>query len=288
MIVNKQLRAGEIHKLKVERITEFGYFLSNGQEDVLLHKREALRELSEGEEIEVFLYQDHEGRLAATMANPKVRLDSLAWLKVVGLRRNLGVFLDMGISKDVLLSKDDLPYKFSQWPEIGDELYCGLKLDKKGRLFADLATEEEMVEQAVSADEDSFNEMTKGRVYRLNEYGALVFTEKEWIGFIHHEEMTKTLRLGELVDCRVAFVREDGRVNLSMRPRKEHAYNEDAEKIYQYLKEHKGYMPYTDKSDPEEIKQVFNISKAAFKRALGKLMKENKIVQEDGQTILKI
>lgn len=286
--MENKLRAGDVYTLKVERPSDLGYVLRLDNEEVMLHKREASRQLAEGEMVEVFLYQDHEGRLTATMSQPKVRLDTLAWLTVVGSRKNLGVFLDIGIQKDVLLSNDDLPGPLEEWPKIGDQLYSGLRLDKKGRLFADLASEQEIVEQAEAADESHFNQMVTGHVYKLNESGALVFTENSLIGFIHHDEMTHKLRLGERVESRVAFVREDGRMNLSMKPRKEQAYNEDAEKIYLYLKANRGQMPFTDKSNPDDIKNEFDISKAAFKRALGKLLKENKIVQEDGKTFLKI
>ncbi|UZJ76995.1 S1 RNA-binding domain-containing protein [Fictibacillus sp. KU28468] len=286
--MENKLRAGEVFTLKVERLSDFGYFLSLGTEEVMLHKREASKELKEGETVEVFLYQDHEGRLAATMIQPKVRLDTLAWLKVVGSTKRLGVFLDIGIHKDVLLSNDDLPGPLEQWPVIGDQLYCGLRLDKKGRLFADLANEQEIVEQAEAANESHFNQMVTGHVYKLNDSGALIFTENSLIGFIHQDEMSHRLRLGERVECRVTFIREDGRINLSMKPRKEQAYSEDAEKIYTYLKANKGQMPYTDKSSPDEIENEFDISKAAFKRALGKLIKENKIKQENGKTYLKI
>ncbi|EIT86822.1 RNA binding S1 domain-containing protein [Fictibacillus macauensis ZFHKF-1] len=282
------IRAGEMYTLKVDRQSDFGYFLSDGTEEVMLHKREASRSLQDGDEVTVFVYQDHEGRLAATMSEPKVRLDSLAWLTVVGSQKRLGVFLDIGIAKDVLLSNDDLPGPLEEWPRIGDQLYAGLRLDKKGRLFADLASEEELVEIAESAEEAHFNKQVTGHVYKLNEVGALLYTKDHHIGFIHRDEMTRPLRLGEEVEARISFVREDGRVNLSMKPRKEQAYSEDAEMIYAYLKEHKGQMPYTDRSEPEAIKTEFNISKAAFKRALGKLMKENKIKQEEGVTFLKI
>lgn len=253
-----------------------------------MHKAEAKSKHEEGSLVEVFLYQDHEGRLAATETIPKVQLDSLAWLEVAGVNRKLGVFLHIGIKKDVLLSKDDLPESWDEWPHLGDRLYSGLKLDKKGRLFADLATEEEMVEQAEAATEEAFNQQTSGYVYKINEAGVLLFTDSQHIGFIHNDELKVKPRLGQKLGARVAFVREDGRINLSMRARKEIAYSEDSERIYQYLRENKGQMPLTDKSSPEEIKETFQMSKAAFKRALGKLMKEEKIIQEDGKTYLQI
>ncbi|MBY6035896.1 DNA-binding protein [Fictibacillus nanhaiensis] len=282
-------KPGLVYTLKVKRDSDLGYILDleDGKE-VLLHRSEAKNKYEEGSMVEVFLYQDHEGRLAATETIPKVRLDSLAWLEVAGVNHKLGVFLNIGIKKDVLLSKDDLPQSWEEWPHIGDKLYSGLKLDKKGRIFADLATEEEMVEQAEAAPQEAFNEQTSGHVYKINEAGVLLFTESQYIGFIHNDELKVKPRLGQKLGARVAFVREDGRINLSMRARKELAYAEDSERIYQYLRENKGQMPLTDKSSPEEIKETFQMSKAAFKRALGKLMKEEKIIQENGKTYLQI
>lgn len=282
-------KPGLVYSLKVLRDSDLGYVLDleDGKE-VLLHRAEAKSKHEQGNLVEVFLYQDHEGRLAATETIPKVRLDSLAWLEVAGVNRKLGVFLHIGIKKDVLLSKDDLPQSWEEWPHLGDRLYSGLKLDKKGRLFADLATEEEMVEQAEAATEEAFNQQTSGYVYKINEAGVLLFTESQHIGFIHNDELKVKPRLGQKLSARVAFVREDGRINLSMRARKEIAYTEDSELIYQYLRENKGQMPLTDKSSPEEIKETFQMSKASFKRALGKLMKEEKIIQENGKTYLQI
>lgn len=282
-------KPGLVYTLKVVRVSDLGYVLDleDGKE-VLLHRSEAKSKHEEGNMVEVFLYQDHEGRLAATETIPKVRLDSLAWLEVAGVNRKLGVFLHIGIKKDILLSKDDLPESWDEWPHLGDRVYSGMKLDKKGRIFADLATEEEMVEQAEAATEEMFNQQTSGYVYKINEAGVLLFTESQHIGFIHNDELKVKPRLGQKLGARVAFVREDGRMNLSMRARKEIAYSEDSERIYQYLRENKGQMPLTDKSSPEEIKETFQMSKASFKRALGKLLKEEKIIQEDGKTFLQI
>ncbi|MFC0188726.1 S1 RNA-binding domain-containing protein [Fictibacillus aquaticus] len=294
-----KLTPGTAVTVKVARKADFGYFLSNGTEEVMLHKSEALKQHEENDEVTVFLYQDHEGRIAATESMPKVRLDSLAWLDAAGINKKYGTFLNMGIKKDVLLSKDDLPHDWELWPQAGDKVYAGLKLDKKGRLFADLATEEEMVEQAEAAGEEMveqaeaageelLNKQLEGYVYKLNDSGVLLFTDDKLIGFIHRDEMTRKLRLGEKVSARVSYVREDGRINMSMKPRKELAYSEDAEKIVSFLRKNKGQMGLTDKSSPSEIEEVFHISKAAFKRAMGKLLKEDKVVQENGKTFLKI
>ncbi|WP_270181983.1 CvfB family protein [Alkalihalobacillus sp. CinArs1] len=281
-----QLYAGEITKLKVARKQEYGYFLTNGNEDVLLHKNEAVEQHDEGNEVEVFLYHDHEGRLSATETMPVVTLDSFSILKVVGVQPRLGVFVDIGIQKDMLLSKDDLPTERTRWPDVGDELYCGLKLDKKNRLFADLSNFEEIKELSTEASEDLKNKETEGVVYRFSDEGASVFTDDGYLAFLHNDEMKQNVRLGERVQVRVTFVREDGRINVSTRPLVKEARLEDADKLYQYMVDRGGKMPFTDKSDPEAIKREFNISKAAFKRAMGKLLKEKKVEQKDGYTFV--
>lgn len=112
-------------------------------------------------------------------------------------------------------------------------------------------------------------------------------TPERYIVFIHRSELKKTPKVGAIVKGRVTFIREDGRINASLRPVKKDAMKEDMESILSYLEMRNGRMPLSDQSDPAIIKERFNISKAAFKRALGSLMKEDKIIQDDGWTILK-
>ncbi|MGA9286730.1 MAG: S1-like domain-containing RNA-binding protein [Anaerobacillus sp.] len=285
--MSSELQAGEITQLRVARLQEYGYFLTNGYEDVLLHKRESLNKYEENEEVEVFLYHDHEGRLSATETMPTVTLDSFSILKVVEVKHSLGVFVDIGIQKDMLLSKDDLPYDWATWPAIGDELYCGLKLDKKQRLFADLSKFEEIQELSVIAPPDSKNTEVEGLVFRFLEDGVSILTSEGYLAYLHKDEMKEQVRLGERLTMRITFVREDGRVNVSTRPLVKEARLEDSDRLVAYMKERDNQMPFTDKSDPESIKKEFNISKAAFKRAMGKLLKEKKVEQKDGMTILK-
>jgi uncharacterized protein len=281
-----ELEVGYDYDLDVLRKVDLGYILSDGENEVLLHKKEATAALNEGEEVTVFLYQDHEGRLAATMAESYVTRDSYAWLKVVGLRRKLGVFLGIGIQKDLLLSKDDLPEEWSAWPEVGDELYCTLTIDKKGRLFAKHSLE--AIEQlSIDATEEMYNTDVNATVYKVAEEGVKVITENRIIGFVHESEMPKKCRLGQKVNGRVVLVKEDGTVNLSLMPRKQDRLEGDAAIIFDYLEHNNGVIPLGDKSSPELIKKTFNMSKAAFKRALGTLMKEGKIEQKEGSTYIK-
>jgi len=272
--------------LPVARKTDYGYFLSAGETDLLLHRNEATRELEAGEEVQVFLYHDSEERLAATMQMPHVREGEYGWLEVVGSRPNLGVFLDNGIQKDLLLFVDDLPKLADEWPQMGDHVLVTLKRDKQGRLLAKPASETEILRISKPAEPDLLNQWVEGTVYKVIATGAFLLTDEDYILFVHRDEMAGRLRLGQTVRCRVTYVREDGRLNGSMHARKEQKYQDDAERLLQYLRERNGAMPYTDDTPADIIKEKFGISKSAFKRAMGKLLKERKVVQEDGWTHL--
>lgn len=280
------MQAGQMATLEVVRTAQFGYFLSDGENDILLHKNEAEKELKEGQKVSVFLYMDHDERLAATMKKPHIVLGEFTWLEVSDVNQKMGVFLDMGVQKELLLSKDDLPQDRAAWPLMGDRVFVGLKHDKKGRLLAKLGLDVELADKEEQAGKEMINKEVTGNVYRVIALGAFLYTDEHYIGFIHRDEMKGSIRLGQKVTARVKSIREDGRLNLTQNPSKAVAYTEDAEIIYQILQDRGGAMPFSDQTDPETIRQKFSISKAAFKRALGKLMKENKIYQEDGWTYL--
>lgn len=280
------LQAGQITTLKVLRKSAFGYFLTDGEAEILLHNNEADAPLKEDENVEVFLYMDHQERIAATMHRPIIVLGEFGWLRVTDVNKKMGVFLDMGIHKELLLSKDDLPYSWADWPQPEDKVFVGLKHDRKGRLLAKLGIDVELKDQEKKADKKIINTEVSGHVYRVIPAGAFLFTEEGYIGFIHRDDMKEPIRLGEWVSARVKSIREDGRINVTHQPSKKVAYNEDSEMILDILKQRGGAMPIWDKSDPELIRNKFHISKAAFKRAIGKLMKEDLVYQEEGWTYL--
>jgi len=283
-----RLHAGMVVTLPVSKKTDFGYFLKDDDVEILLHQNEATgAPLHVGDEVEVFLYHDHENRLAATMEMPLVEMGEYGWLEVVDVSPRMGVFLHNGIQKDLLLFVDDLPKWHEEWPRVGDRLLVTLKRDKHGRLLAKPVTEQEIEKIAVPAGPEMRNRWVEGTVYKVIQAGAFLLTEDEQILFVHRDEMTERLRLGQTVRCRVSFVREDGRLNGSMRERKEVQYSADAERILRYLVERGGAMPYSDDTPAEIIREKFAMSKSSFKRALGKLLKEQKIEQEEGWTHLK-
>lgn len=279
------MKPGTVQTLKVVREAPFGYFLSDGDTDVLLHSTEVNDEIELEQQLEVFLYQDQKGRLAATTTIPSIQLGKYDWAEVVEVKQHLGVFIHIGIKKDILISKDDLPELFHLWPRVGDRLYSSLKLDKKERLFGLLGTEEVMKKIAVPASKDLFNKNVTGIVYKLLLVGSFVITKEGYIGFIHESERETEPRLGQEISGRVIDVKADGSINLSLLPRAHEQMDDDARRIYEYLLSRaNGSMPYGDKSHPDDIKKRFDMSKSAFKRALGKLMKEGKVSQKDGWT----
>lgn len=278
------LEPGTVKELTVVREAPFGYFLTNGEEDVLLHHSEVPENFHPEEKQTVFLYQDHEGRLSASLTIPQIRKGQYGWAEVVEVKTGLGVFVHIGLQKDLLISKDDLPELLQLWPEKGDKLYCSMKTDKKNRLFGELANEEVMRGLSVKAGQSVFNKSVKGTVYRVLLSGSLIITEERYIGFIHQSERKEEPRLGQHVEGRVVAVKEDGTINVSLLPRAHEMIDEHAEQIYHYLQGRGGSMPYSDKSEAEDIRKRFSISKGLFKKALGKLMKEGKVIQKDGWT----
>ncbi|WP_208585595.1 CvfB family protein [Gracilibacillus suaedae] len=279
--MNKQI--GTIQTLEVLRKIDTGYVL---EDDILLHHNETDSEREAGQPVDVFLYLDKKGQTVATTQLPTVQIDTYDWAEVVAVLTHLGVFVDIGTSKEILVSKDDLPLFEDVWPIVGDKLYVTLGKDRKGRLLAIPATEGVLERKFEFAPDGLLNKTISGRIYRTDREGAVCITEEGYRGFIHHTERKEEPRLGELVEGRVIEVKHDGTLNVSLRPLKQHSMGEDADAILANLEESGGVIPFSDKSDPEDIRDTFNISKAAFKRALGKLMKERKIEQRDGKTYL--
>jgi uncharacterized protein len=278
---------GQTVTLTVARKAEFGYFLTDGNEDVLLHINEADREYEEDESVEVFLYVDSEGRTSASTTIPEVAIGKYAWLKVVDSNPNVGVFLDIGIKKDLLLGIDDLPVHKSVWPKAGDLVYVTLRVNNNFLLYAKLATDPIIESISTKATRKDFNKNIQGHIYRTAKVGSWIYTIEGFKGFIHESQRQEEPRLGQMVEGRIVDVKEDGTVNVSLLPRKQDAQDLEAERIFEYLMSRNGAMPFNDKSMPEDIQERFQLSKGAFKRALGKLMKEGRVYQEGSWTYVK-
>lgn len=274
------MKIGHINKFKVERKTNLGYILKDQDIEVFLHQNDCGgREPEIGSEVSAFVYFDHQGRVAATLDKPLITTVDCDFVKVVDVMP-YGVFVDIGIRKDILLSADDLPLNKALWPKPGDEVYAYLKLQKKRALLIDLATREDFLDIKVPADPSVFGQKLNVRVIKIGAEGVNVISTEGYLGFIHHTEYREEPRLGALIEARVTYVRPDGEINLSLLPRKEMAMVEDQETIYQFLKQNDGVLPICDKSSPEEINALLNMSKASFKRALGGLLKKRLVKQD--------
>ncbi|KQL58037.1 MULTISPECIES: CvfB family protein [Bacillaceae] len=279
------MRPGESATLTVVREASFGYFLSDGNEDVLLHKNDVTEAIAIDDSLNVFLYHDHQNRLSATMKTPIIKDDEIDWLEVVQVRPTHGVFVYNGISRDLFISMDEFPQDRSEWPEKGDRLCCSLTWDKKGRLMGRLVKGAPITDKAVPADQSWLNREVSGIVYHFLDEGAAIYVEDGPIAFLHQDEADGIPRLGQLIKGRVHFVREDGRINITQRLKRTDQQDIDAKKVLMYLESRRNQaMPLTDKSAPEDIERAVGMSKAAFKRALGKLMKQKLIEQKDGFT----
>ena len=272
--------------LKVARLGEMGAFLDaetgNTSDDILLHKTQQTAPVKVGDMVTVFLYLDPKRRLTASMRVPRMKEGQIARLKVINTSRD-GAFLDVGAERGIFM-----PYAGMRGrPQIGEVVWAKLYTDKSGRLAVTMEVEDEMRGASAPAVGVRVGDKVTGAIYNYTDSGAFMFSNERYIVFIDNKEIKNRPRVGEIVTARVTYVRPDGRLNASLREVKEKALITDSERILELLASRNGKMPYSDETSPEVIRDKFQISKAAFKRALGHLMREGRVVEQDGWTYLK-
>lgn len=265
------------------------YFVQKDGVTYRLRKSEPEKALHIGGQVRGFVYENNDHQLQMTLKIPTVMVDHYGYGKVVSVRRDLGVFVDIGLrNKDIAVSLDDLPTLKQLWPQTGDLLMISLTVDHKDRLWGQLA--DEAIYEAISnrARPDLKNADMYATVYRLKMAGTLVLTDDYYLGFIHPSERDQEPRLGQHVKVRVIGVSEYGSLNLSMKPRAYEAISDDAQMLLAMLEHAKLHqLPYTDKTDPAVIREALGISKGQFKRAVGNLLKRNLVEQVNGFLVLK-
>ena len=269
-----------VAKLKVVRMNDFGAWLGAGtgntDDDILLHKLQQTAEIKIGDVVEVFLYLDPKKRLTASMRVPKMKVGQIARLKVINVSED-GAFLEVGAERGIFMPFAEMIGK----PKVGDIVWAKLYTDKSGRLATSMKVSDEIRRASVPAKNIQVGDKVTGAIYNVTEAGAFLFSNERHIVFIDKKEIPRFLKVGEVLDARVTFIREDGRLDASLREIKELAINSDAEIILNFMQEHGGNLNLHDKSDPAEIYSTFKISKAAFKRAIGHLLKERLIEKLD-------
>lgn len=280
-----QTQIGTIQTMTVESIDTSAYHLTNDMGKVALMKDEHIS-LAVQDTVQVFLYTNKTGEVVASTELPTASRRMFGWGEIVESIPNLGAFIRLHTDIEILVSKDELPEDNQLWPVTEDHLYVHLQLDKKNRLTAVPAKESEFNDLYEFAANAELNDKVTGTVIRPGEEGTVIITDKRHRGFIHHTERKKPRRLGEKVEGRIIEVKEDGTLNISLFPMKHERMDEDAQLIYDYLQLQGGTIPFSNKTDHEDVRATFDMSKSAFKRALGRLMKEGKVKQEDGKTIL--
>lgn len=284
--MSSPLQENTIATLKVLRLSEAGAFLDgrtgNTNDDILLHKNQQTDEVKIGDNVTVFLYHDPSGRLTASMRLPKIKTGQIGYAPVINTTR-FGVFVDVGTERGIFMPFAEMRGR----PKEGEYIWVKLYEDKSQRLAVTMEVEDEMRRASVAATDAKVGDWVEGAVYNMTEQGAYLMTRERWIAFLHRSEWRGPVMIGQMVKGRITFLRDDGRINISLRKVKEAALTDDGVKIMELLTARNGKMPYCDKTDPAVIKSKFGLSKAAFKRALGHLMKEGKIRQEGGWTYIK-
>ena len=268
-----------ISAIIVEESERF-YFLQKGEDLLRLDK-------TEGEHTVVYVDKDDHRRL--TTLEQKATNEHYGWGTVTAVRKDLGAFVDTGLpGKDVVVSLDDLPLEKDQWPKVGDQLYVKLIIDRKERIWGHLAWHEDFWNLAGPGYDNMQNQDLRAIVYRNKESGTFVYLpDNNMLGFIHPNERFSVPRVGQELQVRViGFRKEDRSLNLSAKPRAYEMLDADSQMILAYLQSMGGKMAFNDKSNPDEIKATFGISKGQFKKALGGLMKAKKIKQSPEGTEL--
>ncbi|GAB6180423.1 S1-like domain-containing RNA-binding protein [Desulfotomaculum defluvii] len=272
------LEIGKMQKLCVTRKTETGAYLNftnaADRDDILLPKNEVPWGVEIGDEIEVFVYKDSEAKNIATVKRPKLTIGELGFLRVVE-DTNFGAFLDWGLQKDLLLPSREQVGKIKK----GDLCLVGLFINNNNRICATMKIYNLLSTQSPYQK----NNRVHGTVYSINpDYGMFVAVDNKYHGLIHNNELYGDYSVGDILEIRVKKVREDGKLELSLRNEVYNEIESDAQMIMDRLKTSGGTLPINDDSSPEYIKAELNISKRAFKRAVGRLLKEGAIKITEG------
>ncbi|MBE5938052.1 MAG: S1 RNA-binding domain-containing protein [Lachnospiraceae bacterium] len=271
-------KLGEIQRLEIIKKVPMGAYLSlpetmrtseETQEMILLPKREMPQDSEIGDLIDVFIYKDSEDRLISTTIIPPLTLGGITTLKVVQAT-NIGAFLSWGLVKDLFLPFKQQTYRVKP----GDIVLVSLYIDKSERLCATMK-----LYDILSTDSEYVKDSSvTGTVYELSDnFGAFVAVDNRYSALIPKNELFKKVFIGERIHARVKEVKADGKLTLSIREKNYFQMDRNCSIIMEHLNNHGGYLPFGDKSSPESIKREFEMSKAEFKRAIGRLYKEHKI-----------
>lgn len=265
------VQVGRYNTLKVSRKVEFGFYLDDGGEGILLPRRFAPPRLRIGDEVRVFVYHDSDNRLIATTQEANGEVGEIVKLKAVAVTRQ-GAFLDWGLMKDLFVPAS----KQLGGMRVGGNYLVKLYIDEMtGRVAAT-----EKLEATLSNEELTVKEMDVVDlvIYRKSELGYVVIINNKHTGMIYDNEVFKELEPGERYQGFIKTIRPDNKIDVVLGKPGFQKVEDESDMILRLLQENNGYLPYHDKSDPQEIYDFFGMSKKAFKMTTGNLYKQRKIV----------
>lgn len=268
------IELGKKQTLTVVKTVDFGVYLAEkddkeGKDSVLLPAKQVPAGTKAGDELTVFIYKDSKDRLIATTREPMLQVGQTAVLKVSQVTR-IGAFLNWGLEKDLLLPYHEQTTRMQE----GKDVLVALYIDKSQRLCATMKVYHYLSTRTPYVVGDQ----VKGRVYEISgNFGVFVAVDDKYSALIPAREAAGKYRPGEILDLRVTEVKEDGKMNVTDRQKAYLQIEEDAESVLSVIDEFAGVLPFDDKASPEVIKREFGLSKNAFKRAIGHLLKEDKI-----------
>jgi predicted RNA-binding protein (virulence factor B family) len=278
----KMIEVGQYINLKVSKKVEFGYYLEDrfGDEVLLPNSAAKGHEIKEGDELEVFIYRDSKDRLISTLKKPLLTVGKIAYLEVVS-QNNIGAFVNFGLERDLFVPLREQSFKLKE----GKKYLFYMYVDKTDRLAGTTRIDSylDLAEEGKYNVSDEVNAI----VYDTCENGTLnVAIDGEYRGLILANEHFDYIYPGQEITARVRRIYEDGTIGVTTRKKRLESRSELSEVILKCLKENGGFIPFNDKSSPEEIKKQFNTSKNYFKMTLGGLMKEKLITQDKEGTRL--
>ena len=264
------IEAGHYYKLRVVKQVDFGLYLDAEGEEVLLPKRFVPRGAREDDELEVFVYHDNEQRLIATTQRPVATVGEIALMKAVSVTQP-GAFLEWGIMKDVFLPLSQQASRIHE----GKSYLVRLYIDQQtGRVTASEKLDRYLSNEELSVQEGDEVDLV---VWQQTDIGYKVIINSKHTGVLHFGDVFRDLEYGERLKGYVKTVREENKIDIGIGEKGYKRVLSETDKILQLLAENDGYLPYSDKSSPEDIYSMFGISKKTFKMAVGALYKERKI-----------
>ena len=267
------IKVGEFNELKVLRSVEFGLYLDDGADGILLPTRFAPKNAKEGDVLRVFVYHDSEDRLISTTLEPKGVLGDIVKLRAVSIT-NDGAFLDWGLMKDIFVPNSQQQTRMIPQGEYLVKIYLD---ERTGRLAAT-----EKLERFLSNDNITVNVLEEVQliVYRRTDIGYVMIINNQHTGVLHSNEIYREIGVGDKFKGFIKKIYSDNRIDVAAGTPGYNRVEDASEKILRLLHENSGYLPYYDKSDPDEIYSVFGMSKKTFKMTVGNLYRQRKISLE--------